>query len=61
MINIWVQTGRNLSDNNTPGLEEQREAAASQEEIRLNNAEKIEAQLAGELITLRNGSSYIHH
>ena len=48
MINIWVQTGRNLSDNNTPGLEEQREAAASQEEIRLNNAEKIEAQLAGE-------------
>ena len=49
MINISVQTGRNLSDNNKPGLEEDREAAASQEEIKLKNGEKIEVSLSGDL------------
>ena len=49
MINISVQTGRNLSDNNMPGLEEDREAAASQEEIKLKNGEKIEVSLSGDL------------
>ena len=48
MINIWVQTGRNLSDNNKPGLEADTESAASQEEIKLKNAEKIEVELSGD-------------
>ena len=48
MINIWVQTGRNLSDNNKPGLEADTEAGATQEEIKLKNAEKIEVELSGD-------------
>ena len=49
MINISIQTGRNLSDNDKPGLEEEREAAVSQEEIKLKTGEKIEVSLSGQI------------
>ena len=50
MINISVQPGRNLSDNKPglEGLEGDTEAAASQEEIKLKNPEKIEVELPGD-------------
>ena len=57
MRNISVQTGRNLSDNNKPGLEEETtfslhgEATAREEEINLNIVEKIEPHLSGETLS----------
>ena len=56
MLNFSVQSGRNLSDNNKPGLEEATtfslhgEAATSEEEINLKLVEEIEPQLSGDHI-----------
>ena len=56
MLNFSVQSGRNLSDNNKPGLEEATtfslhgEPATSEEEINLKLVEEIEPQLSGDHI-----------